>query len=364
MLFEILGQGLSLAGAGVGAKAEDLPVANADRAAISAAEFDCRRNECAEHRLQIEGRAADDLQHLGGRGLKLQRLRQIARARLHLVEQPHVLDRDDGLVGKGLHEFDLALGEGPRLRAHQREDAFEFAVAQQRHAHAGAIVPDDLATVIVVFLVLRNVGYQHDSAQQARPSGHRLAVQLGRIAPQQFRELRRAPGLRHELEDAVPIEGNHAVGRVAKFDRGPGQAVEHRVEIERRAADDLQHVGGRGLLLQRLLEVASLCLHLVEHARVLDRDHRLIGEAAQQLQFPLAERARRAAQDRDGAQAAILPKHGCESDRYIAGSAHTFKERRRSAGFREPIGNMVNAAFTDDATCATPLERHDVVSSR
>ena len=41
-------------------------------------------------------------QHLGGRGLLLERLGQLARARLHLVEQPHVLDRDHRLVGEGL----------------------------------------------------------------------------------------------------------------------------------------------------------------------------------------------------------------------------------------------------------------------
>ena len=36
----------------------------------------------------------DDAQHLGGSGLLLQRLAQLARARLHLIEQPHVLDGD------------------------------------------------------------------------------------------------------------------------------------------------------------------------------------------------------------------------------------------------------------------------------
>ena len=64
-----------------------------------------------EDRLQIERRAADDLEHIRGRGLLLQRFGQVARARLHLVEQAHVLDRDHGLVGKGLQEVDLALGE-------------------------------------------------------------------------------------------------------------------------------------------------------------------------------------------------------------------------------------------------------------
>ena len=41
----------------------------------------------------------------------LERLLQLARARLHLLEQPHVLDGDDRLVGEGLDELDLLVGE-------------------------------------------------------------------------------------------------------------------------------------------------------------------------------------------------------------------------------------------------------------
>ena len=33
--------------------------------------------------------------------------RSSSRARLHLVEQPHVLDRDHRLVGEGLDQLDL-----------------------------------------------------------------------------------------------------------------------------------------------------------------------------------------------------------------------------------------------------------------
>ena len=43
--------------------------------------------------LQIEGRSADDLEHVGGGGLLLQRFAQ-------LVEQAGVLDGDDGLGGE------------------------------------------------------------------------------------------------------------------------------------------------------------------------------------------------------------------------------------------------------------------------
>ena len=56
-----------------------------------------RLDQRIEHRLQIEGRAADDLEHVGGGGLLLQRFAQ-------LVEQAGVLDRDDGLVGEVLSQ--------------------------------------------------------------------------------------------------------------------------------------------------------------------------------------------------------------------------------------------------------------------
>ena len=53
-----------------------------------------------EHRLQFARRTGDDLQHLGGRGLLLQRLGEIVGALAQFVEQPRVLDGDDGLAAK------------------------------------------------------------------------------------------------------------------------------------------------------------------------------------------------------------------------------------------------------------------------
>ena len=49
---------------------------------------------------------------------------------------------------------------------------------------------------------------------------------------------------------------------------------------QRRAADDLEHVGGRGLLLQGLAQIIGTVPNFVEQADVLDGDHRLIGKVA------------------------------------------------------------------------------------
>ena len=57
------------------------------------------------------GELDDDLQHLRGRRLLLQRLGEIVGALAQLVEQPRVLDGDDGLGGEVRDQLDLLIGE-------------------------------------------------------------------------------------------------------------------------------------------------------------------------------------------------------------------------------------------------------------
>jgi hypothetical protein len=54
----------------------------------------------------------------------------LARARLDLVEQPHVLDRDHRLVGEGGDQLDLLIGEWLDGGAHQANDADRHTIAQ------------------------------------------------------------------------------------------------------------------------------------------------------------------------------------------------------------------------------------------
>src|SRR5262245_15704268 len=61
-----------------------------------------------EDRLQVEGRPADGLEDVGGRGLLLQGFTQ-------LVQQTRILDRDDGLRGEVLEQFDLLVSKRPDL---------------------------------------------------------------------------------------------------------------------------------------------------------------------------------------------------------------------------------------------------------
>ena len=89
-----------------------------DQLAVEARHVPCRRrtariarsSDRVEHRLHVRGDLADDPADLRRRRLPLERF-------LGLVEQAHVLDRDHRLVGEGLQQLDLLVGEtGPARR--------------------------------------------------------------------------------------------------------------------------------------------------------------------------------------------------------------------------------------------------------
>src|SRR6266508_2470508 len=63
---------------------------------------------------------------------------KLARAGLHFVKQPHVLDRDHRLVGEGGNQLDLLVGKWPYGTTNQHVHANRDAFAQQRNAQNGA----------------------------------------------------------------------------------------------------------------------------------------------------------------------------------------------------------------------------------
>ena len=106
--------------------------------------------------------------------------------------------------------------------------------------------------------------------------------------------------------------------------------VEHRLHVRRRAGNDLQYLGRGRLPLQRLVRVA-------EHFRVLDRDHRLVGEGLEQGVLLVAEGAESCAQHRDGSDALAFPHQGRKQRREVV--ADDLREALQSRHFgRVQIG--------------------------
>src|SRR5262245_65191329 len=106
---------------------KELPVEPVDKTVLSLAEPRRALGDHVEHRLDVRERATDDAEHLASRGLVFERFGQVLRTRLHLVEQPHVLDRDHRLVSEGGNQLDLLVGEGLDLAHDQDDDPEEFA---------------------------------------------------------------------------------------------------------------------------------------------------------------------------------------------------------------------------------------------
>src|SRR6516225_4687052 len=71
--------------------------------------------------------------------------------------------------------------------------------------------------------------------------------------------------------------------RLAKPQRLVEHLIKDGLKVAGRRIDDLKDFGGRGLLLQGLARLG-------QQPRILDRDDRLVGKGAHQLDLPLGER--------------------------------------------------------------------------
>jgi hypothetical protein len=88
--------------------------------------------------------------------------------------------------------------------------------------------------------------------------------------------------------------------------------LKDRIELPGRARDDAQHVGGGGLLLQRLAQ-------LLEQTRVLDGDHSLVGKILYQFDLLIVEWADLLAVNADSADKLVLLEHRDDEKRASPG---------------------------------------------
>src|SRR5207237_3374933 len=91
-----------------------------------------------EHRLQVESRAADDLQHITRRGLIFERLLEIARALTQFIQEPRVFHCDDRLGCEVLQERDLLVGERSHFLTIDHKVAKQDFIFAQCYSKQGA----------------------------------------------------------------------------------------------------------------------------------------------------------------------------------------------------------------------------------
>ena len=230
-----------------------------------------------EHRLQIERGPADDLQHLGDRGLLLERHFRLAR-------EAHVLHRDRRLIRERLDQLDLPVTERARLRPPHRDDAHRCATTSERYRKERSETAELLCIPVRVRRV--RVDIRDVDGRAGRERASRRGADVGGpdgIGPLPFTHgLGLLADRRRHPQDVTVGLIDETVLRPRDPRRVPDDRVEDRLDLERALRGDTEHFRRGGLALERLLR-------LVEEAHVLDRDHRLIRERPHQGDLAIGE---------------------------------------------------------------------------
>ena len=172
---------------------------------------------------------------------------------LDLVEQPHVLDRDHRLVGEGGDQLDLLVGERPDLsRAHHASTPIGRP-SRSIGTPSRCVPRDSLAPQMPRCIRVASTSDVDTGALRARrPQQSIRAACLDRVRAimRSCRRSRRKAIARSRAR-RIAILGRDCLVGVAKSCGRFDQRLQHGLQIEGRAADDLEHVGGGGLLLLR-----------------------------------------------------------------------------------------------------------------
>src|SRR5262249_24447302 len=112
---------------------QGVAVPTADTSYLCSADADSVIQHGFKHRLQIGTRAGDNAQHLRRRRLLLQRFSKFDGSLAQLVQQPRILDGDDGLGGEVRYQFNLFIAEWPDFLAVNADHSYRLILFEHRH---------------------------------------------------------------------------------------------------------------------------------------------------------------------------------------------------------------------------------------
>ena len=333
---------------------ERLALLKVEDAQIRRRQFGRAKRQRVEHRLEIERRAANHLQHIRRRRLLRQRLFQIARSPLHLLEQPRILDGDHGLIGEGLDQIDDALRVDSGLRLRHHDDADEIVAALHWHAKRGAVL-HGAAQIFGIIGIAKQIGDVLDFACQGDARGDRASAGGLRVGAHIGVEVIAPLALRKGVvvHGAVAPVPDRPICRAAQRDRRIDQRVQHRLRVEGRAIDRLQHIGGRRLLGEGFPRLA-------EPPCVLDGDDGLIGEGAEGGDLIFGERLPGPTRDDQRTDSALARDHRRIERRQAAVSYYSRAFVLRQACDLGEIGDMDRAPLGDRPAGGASRQRRGV----
>ena len=135
---------------------------------------------------------------------------------LDFIEQAHVFDGNRRLIGKGLNQLDLFVGERVHLRARQRQDADRHALAQHRHGEYGAKMTEPLRVGKAIVRVGQHVGDMDEFAFEQRAATCVSALRHDRKVLDVFHELLRETIRLRAIKNSTLLAGDGGTVGLAK----------------------------------------------------------------------------------------------------------------------------------------------------
>ena len=184
------------------------------------------------------------------------------------LEQPHVFDGDDSLIGKGFKESNLRWGEGTHLDATCVQRSNEFPLLAKGDSQEGTPAAGTPNLDFVPVVDVRNV----ESAVLAHPLKPRFIYTGLHTANGHGTKI----GPRNRLLSLV--ESQQHIVHPTTFAALSTMASSTGLHVCGRVTDHPEHLGRCSLVLQGFAQFCVAFLDLMEQPHVLDGDHRLIGE--------------------------------------------------------------------------------------
>src|SRR6516164_1810967 len=205
-------------------------IEDVDGARLGAGNLRRLGDDRVEHGLQVE-RRVDRLGNFSERAQLLDRARELRRAGAQLAQQPRVLDGDDGLGGKILHQGNLLVGKQPEFLPKDDDTADQYVVLEHRHAKRGT------RTAELDYHAGFSAGIPVDHllcAQQAAVRGIRARTEDSAFDQELAQCWRHAKHSRW-VERTVLMQEQYPKLRLANRDCVFQYRPEHRLQLARRA---------------------------------------------------------------------------------------------------------------------------------
>ena len=204
--------------------------------------------------------------------------RAILRCAPEFLEQSHVLDGDDGLIGEGFKQLDLLVRERTDFRRRIRiapigTSSREAAAPLEPSGFPYSAVSYTASGNSVFSVREQDHGYgsvfRSTNSSTGRQSHSLIDIVSRRFGSASARKCAASPAITFDTTGSRIV----CARRTAPHLR---DRIQHRLNISWRTGDHAKDFARRRLLLQRFLE-------FVEQPHVLDGDDRLVGEGLKSL---------------------------------------------------------------------------------